>query len=213
MNRFRCFAAHVAIGTLAATALLAPPAASAVNPATTDLIALDKTTKTGLLDARVEFYPPPDPKGNAGTPKVFPAQLLFSRTNQFKLVMRAGAKDEYRAAANNGIVSWIDMGTGIGGQSKFETIMDPFTGAMLGVVGAITRFASVKELAVAPNSPVRGATLKTKTYGSSVIASKAWFSNDKLVGFEFLLSDNSRVFVSVLSFKPNVVVKPGDFTL
>lgn len=208
MNRIRCFI------TVAVVALLAPlGAASAVNTATADLTALDKSTTSGWLEARIEFYPPPDAKNNAGTPKIIPAQLLFARPNQFRLVLRPGAKDEYRAAASGGVVSWLDMGTGMGGQSKYDTLVDPFTRAMLGVAGAITRHAPAQDIPVNPNSPLRGAKSTTRTYGASVVSSKTWFYNDKPIGFEFTLSDHSRVFVSVLSFKPNVATKPGDFSL
>lgn len=208
MNRIRRFVVVTAV------ALLAPlGAASAVNTATADLIALDKSIATGWLEARVEFYPPPDAKNNAGTPKIVPAQLLFARPNQFRLVLRPGAKDEYRAAASGGVVRWLDMATGIGGQAKYDTLVDPFARAMLGVAGAIARQAPAKEIAVNPNAPLRGTKATTRTYGSSVISSKAWFYNDQPVGFEFVLSDNSRVFVSVLTFKPNVATKPGDFSL
>lgn len=199
---------------VAAVALLAPlGVASAVNTATTDLIALDKATTTGWLEARVEFYPPPDAKNNAGTPKIIPAQLLFARPNQFRLVMYPGAKNEYRAAASDGVVSWWNLATGTGGQGKYDTIVDPFTRAMLGVAGAIAHYAPAKELPVNPNTPLRGAKSTIRTYGSSVVSSKTWFYNDKPVGFEFVLSDNSRVFVSVLTFKQNVATKPGDFAL
>lgn len=197
-----------------ALALLAPSGSVlALNSATANIIALDKSTTTGLLDARIEFYAPPDAKGNAGTPKVFPAKLLFARPGQFKLVLRAGAKDEYRAVASGGSVSWLDMGTGTAGQGKYETVVDPFTRALLGVAGAISKFAPAKELPMNPNSPMRGAKLTSNVYGTSVITTRTWFYNDKLSGFEFTLSDNSRVFVSILSFKPNVTTKPGDFTL
>lgn len=201
---------------LAATALalLAPlHDAHALNTATADLTALDKSLASGWLDARIEFYAPPDAKGNAGTPKVYPAQLLFARPGQFKLVLRAGAKDEYRAACSNGLVSWIDMATGFASKDTYDNIVDPFTRSMLDVAGAISRFAPAKEIAVNPQTPLRGAKLTTRTYGSSVVSSKAWFNNDHLTGFEFLLSDNSRVFVSVLSFKQNVATKASDFTL
>ena len=211
MIRFRRF---MVVAAAAFVATLAPLSSTyALNTASSDLVALDKSLVSGWLDARVEFYAPPDAKGNAGTPKVYPAQLLFARPGQFRLVLRAGAKDEYRAAASGGFVSWIDMSTGIGGKDSVDKVVDPFTRAMLGVAGAITRFAPAKEIAVNPQYPLRAAKLTTNVYGSNVISSKAWFYNDQLTGFEFLLSDNSRVFVSVLTLKQNVATKPTDFTL
>lgn len=207
--RHSMVAATVALLTL----LAAHAPAHALNTATNDLLALDKSLASGWLEARVEFYAPPDAKGNAGVPQVYPAKLLFARPGQFRLVLRPGAKDEYRAAASGGMVSWIDMATGIGSKDSYDKVVDPFARAMLGVAGAIARFSPAKEIAVNPQYPLRGAKLTTKVYGSSVVSSKAWFYNDQLSGFEFLLSDNSRVFVSVLTFTPNVATKPGDFAL
>lgn len=194
-------------------ALLPLGAAQAANSATANLIALDKSLKTGWLDARIEFYPAPDAKGNLGAPQVFPAQLLFARPGQFRLVLRTGAKNEYRAAATGGVVSWMDYGTGIGGQAKYQNIMDPFTRSMLDITGAITRFAPAKEQTLDAKGVLRGAAMNTRVYGSSIVASHAWFANDLPTGFDFILSDNRRVVVSILAYKPNVATKPGDFTL
>lgn len=199
----------------AALALLLPlGAAQAINTASADLVALDKTTTTGYLEARIALYPAPDAKGNAGTPSVYPAQLLFSRDGRFRLVLRPGANNEYRLAANgDGMVSWIDMGTGNASKGAYATLVDPFVRTMLGTIGSITRFAPMKELPMGSNSITRGASLQTNVYGSGIVSGRAWFGNDKPTGFEFVLSDNRRIFVSVLSFKQNVTVKPGDFSL
>jgi len=207
MTRIRHIAAVLAF------VLLPLGATQAANSATADLVALDKSVKTGWIDARIEFYPAPDAKGKIGSPQVFPAQLLFSRPGQFRLVMRTGAKNEYRAAATGGVVSWIDYGTGIGGQAKYQNIMDPFTRSMLDITGAITRFSPAKEQTLDPKGAIRGAAMTTRMYGSSIVASHAWFANDLPTGFDFTLSDKRRVVVSVLTWKPNVTVKPGDFSL
>ena len=207
MIRIRRIAAVLAI------ALLPLGAAQAATSATANLVSLDKSTKTGWIDARIEFYPAPDAKGKIGSPQVFPAQLLFSRPGQFRLVMRTGAKNEYRAAATGGVVSWIDYGTGIGGQAKYQDLMDPFTRSMLDITGAITRFTPAKEQTLDPKGALRGAAMSTRVYGSSIVASHAWFANDRPTGFDFTLSDKRRVVVSVLTWKPNVTVKPGDFSL
>lgn len=211
MTRIRRIAAALAF----VLACVLPPlgAAQAATSATANLVALDKSLKSGWIDARIEFYPAPDAKGNIGQPQVFPAQLLFARPGQFRLVLRTGAKNEYRAAASGGVVSWIDYGTGMGGQSKYQDLMDPFTRSMLDITGAITRFTPAKEQALDPKGPLRGAAMRTRVYGSSVVASHAWFANDQPTGFDFTLSDQRRVVVSVLAFKPNVATKPGDFRL
>lgn len=203
---------HLAIAALAV--LLPLAAAQAINTASADLVALDKTTTTGYLEARIALYPAPDTKGNAGTPGVYPAQLLFSRDGRFRLVLRPGASNEYRlAAGGDGLVSWIDMGTGNASKGRYATLVDPFVRTMLGTVGAITRFAPMKELPMGSNPVTRGATLQTNVYGSGIVSGRAWFGNDRPTGFEFVLSDNRRVFVSVLSFKQNVTVKAADFAL
>ncbi len=149
MIRIRRIAAVLAI------ALLPLGAAQAATSATANLVSLDKSIKTGWIDARIEFYPAPDAKGKIGAPQVFPAQLLFSRPGQFRLVMRTGAKNEYRAAATGGVVSWIDYGTGIGGQAKYQDLMDPFTRSMLDITGAITRFTPAKEQTLDPKGALR----------------------------------------------------------
>lgn len=207
MNRFHRIAAVLAL------VLLPLGAAQAANSATANLVALDKSLKTGWIDARIEFWPAPDAKGNLGTPQVFPAQLLFARPGQFRLVLRTGAKNEYRAAATGGVVSWMDYGTGIGGQAKYANIMDPFTRSMLDITGAITRFSPAKEQTLDPKGVLRAASMNTRVYGSSIVASHAWFGNDQPIGFDFTLSDNRRVVVSILSYKPNIPTKPTDFTL
>lgn len=202
------------LATAALVLLLPLGAAQAINTATADLVALDKNTTTGYMDARIALYPAPDTKGNAGTPSVYPAQLLFSRDGRFRLVLRPGANNEYRlAASGDGLVSWIDMGTGNASKGGYATLVDPFVRTMLGTIGSITRFAPMKELPMGSNTVTRGATLQTKVYGSGIVSGRAWFGNDKPTGFEFILSDNRRVVVSVLSFKQNVTVKPADFAL
>lgn len=193
--------------------LVAPTRVEAVNTATADLIALDKATATGYLDARVSLYAPPNTKGQYAAPTVYPAQLLFARPGQFRFVLRPGAKNEYRAAASGGVVSWIDLGTGLSGQGKTVDVVDPAAQALLGTVGGLLQFAPAKEVAVSTKNPVRGVNLAPRSFGTSVIAATAWFGNDQPVGFEFVFSDRSRVFISVLSFKQNVPTKPGDFTL
>ncbi len=214
MITFRSFSAFaIALSLTIAAACIATPSALAASSAVDRLVYLDKTTASGALDVRVDLYDPPNSKGQYGAPKTYPATLLFARPDQFRLALRPGAKDEFRAVGNAGIVNWIDYATGFSGKDKAENVIDPVAIALLGSVSELTRFAPAKELPVGPKSKIRGARLTPKSYGTSVESAIAWFSNDQPIGFEFVLSDKRRVFVSVLVFKQNAPTKPSDFQL
>ncbi len=198
--------------TMAATSI-ATSFAQAASSAVDRLVYLDKTTSSGSLDVRVDLYDSPNSKGQYGAPKIYPAKLLFARPDQFRLTLRPGANDEFRAVGSAGLVSWIDYATGFSGKDKAADVVDPVAIALLGSVGELMRFAPAKELPVGPKSTVRGAKLTPKNYGTSVESATAWFSNDQPIGFEFVLTDKRRVFISVLVFKQNVPTKPSDFQL
>ncbi len=189
------------------------PSAQAATTAVDQLIYYDKYTASGLLEVKVDLYDPPNSKGQYGAAKTYPAQLLFARPDQFKLVLRPGAKDEFRAVGSTGTVNWVDYATGFYGKEKAEDVTDPVALALLGSAGELLRFAPAKELPVSKQSVMRGATLSPKSYGSNIRSATAWFNNDQPIGFEFLLNDKRRVFISILSFKQNVSTKPGDFQL
>ena len=211
MNITRSFLPFVVAASLCV--LAAPICADAANTASDNLYILDKTTATGLLSAQVSLYAPPNTKGQYAAPKVYPVQLLFARPDQFKFALNPGSKSEYRAAASGGVVSWIDLGTGISGQGKTVDLVDPVAIALLGSVGQLSQYAPPKEIAVNSKSLVRGAKLIPRNYGTSIASANAWFANDLPVGFEFIFVDKSRVFISVLQYKPNVATKPTDFKL
>jgi hypothetical protein len=207
-------AAAIALSlTMAIANIVATPFAQAAGSAVDQLVYLDKTIASGALDVRVDLYDPPNSKGRYGTPKIYPAKLLFARPDQFRLTLRPGAKDEFRAVGNAGLVNWIDYATGFSGKDKAENVIDPVAIALLGSVGELMRFAPAKELPVSAKSTVRGAKLTPKNYGTSVESATAWFSNDQPIGFEFVLTDRRRVFISVLVFNQNVPTKPSDFQL
>ena len=86
--------------------------------------------------------------------------------------------------------------------------------ALLGSAGELLSFTGSEDLALLQNSKISGARLQSNTWGTGVEQGLAWFSSDgKPIGFEFLLADGAKVFVSVLSFQQNVETKPEDFQL
>lgn len=182
--------------------------------ATAQLQYLDKTSYSGYLDVSVDLYDPPKTPGQYAAPKRYPAQLLFERPDRFRLVLRPGAKNEYRAVAIGGIVRWLDRATGISGKAEARKVTDPLALALLGSAGELLRFSASKDLALPKGSKVSGARLQPNTWGTGVVQGLAWFSSDgKPIGFEFLLADGTKVFVSVLRFQQNVKTKPEDFQL
>jgi hypothetical protein len=182
--------------------------------ATEQLQYFDKTTYSGAFDLHVDLYDPPKKPGQAVAPKRYPAQLLFERPDRFRLVLRPGAKNEYRAVADAGIVRWLDLATGLSGKEEAGKIVDPLALALLGSAGELLRFAGSKDLVLPKDSKFNGARLRPNTWGTGVESGVAWFSPDgRPIGFEFLLADGTRVFVSVLRFQQNVKTTPGDFQL
>ena len=200
--------------TLALTLSLGTVLSTHAASATTQLQYLDKTTYSGYLDVSVDLYGPPGKDGQYAAPKRYPAQLLFERPDRFRLVLRPGAKDEYRAVAEAGIVRWLDVATGFSGKEVASKVTDPLALALLGSAGELLRFTASKDLALGKGSKISGARLRSNTWGTGVENGLVWFSSDgKLIGFEFLLADRTKMLVSVRLFKQNVATKPGDFQL
>lgn len=184
------------------------------GPATDRLSTLDKTTYSAALTVSVDLYDAPDKYGKLDAPKRYPAQLLFARPDQFKLILRPGKNDEFRAVGSAGIVRWLDLATGFSDQEQAGKVIDPLALALLGTAGELSRFGKATELALGKDSKISGARFDPKTYGSGIEKATAWFASDgKPIGFEFELSDRRRVNISVLSFQQNVPTKPGDFAL
>lgn len=182
--------------------------------ATSQLSYLDKTTYSGSLDVYVDLYAAPDKNGKLGAPQRYRANLLFERPDRFRLVLRPGAKDEFRAVAEAGTVRWLDLYTGLSGKEKASDVTDPLALALLGTAGEMLRFAASKDLVLSKGSKISGAAITPKTWGNTMERGLAWFSSDgKPIGFEFQMQDRSKVFVSVLIFKQNVQTSPGDFQL
>lgn len=199
---------------LAITLALAASLPAQASSASQRLIALDNATYSGYLDVYVDLYEAPKASGKLSAPKRYPAQLLFERPDRFRLVLRPGAHDEYRAVAQAGVVRWIDKRTGISGKDETAKITDPLAVALLDSVGELLRFGALKDLSVPKGSKLGGARLSPKTWGSSVRSGTAWFAADgRPSGFQFLMGDGTQVFFSVLKFQQNVQTKPGDFVL
>jgi hypothetical protein len=182
--------------------------------ATAQLQYLDKTTYSGSLDVYVDLYAAPDKNGKLGAPQRYPAKLLFERPDRFRMVLRPGAKDEFRAVAEAGTVRWLDLNTGLSGKDAIDKIIDPLAVALLGAAGELLRFAGSKDLVLSKDSKISGAAITPNAWGTTVERGLAWFSSDgQPIGFEFQMRDRSKVFVSVLTFKQNVKTDPGDFQL
>ncbi len=199
---------------LALTLTLASALSAHAATATDQIYTFDKTTYSGSLQVSVDLYAPPDKNGKVGAPQRYPAQLLFERPDRFRLVLRPGAKDEYRAVAEAGIVRWLDKATGFSGKESADKVTDPLALALLGSAGELSRFTTSKNLVLSKGSKISGAQITSKTWGSSMQRGLVWLSSSgQPIGFEFVFSDQSKVFISVLSFKQNVKTSPGDFQL
>ncbi len=210
MNTIRSLSCIALALTLTVGSALSAHAGSA----TAQLQYLDKTSYSGYLDVSVDLYDPPPKPGQYGAPKRYPAKLLFERPDRFRLTLRPGASNEYIAVAEGGIVRWLDRATGISGKEAAGKVTDPLALALLGSAGELLRFTASKDLAMPKDSKISGARLQPNTWGTGVEQGLAWFSSEgKPIGFEFLLADGTKVFVSVLRFQQNVQTKPEDFQL
>ena len=199
---------------LALSAGLAAPAADAQGSAAQQLAAHDQSLLTGYLEAHAAFYPAPDKKGLYGPADTYPVTLLFERPDRFRLVLDAGGKREYRAVSEAGIVRWLDLATGVSGKSEASKLVDPIAVALLGSAGELTRHLSPKDITLGKNSKLSGARLQPLAWATGVERGVAWLDeNGTPVGFEFILTDRSRVFLSVSKFVPNPKTSPDDFKL
>jgi outer membrane lipoprotein-sorting protein len=199
---------------LALTLTLGSALSASAGSATAQLQYLDKTSYSGSLDVSVDLYDPPKKPGQYVAPKRYPAKLLFERPDRFRLVLRPGAKDEFIAVAQGGIVRWLDRATGISGKEEAGKVTDPLALALLGSAGELLRFSASKDLVLPKGSKLSGARLQPNTWGTGIEQGLAWFSSDgKLVGFEFLLADGTKVFVSVLLFQQNPQLPPDAWKL
>ena len=210
MNPIRSFSCIA----LALTLTLGSALSASAGSATAQLQYLDKTSYSGALDVSVDLYDPPKKPGQYVAPKRYPAKLLFERPDRFRLVLRPGAKDEFIAVAQGGIVRWLDRATGISGKEEAGKVTDPLALALLGSAGELLRFSASKDLVLPKGSKLSGARLQPNTWGTGIEQGLAWFSSDgKPVGFEFLLADGTKVFVSVLLFQQNPQLPPSTWKL
>lgn len=199
-------------------ALLFSAAACASLPAQAQsaadtLATLDKTTYSGRLEAVVSLYAPTGKPGIDGKPQQYPAQIVFERPDRYRLTLRPGEKNAFVAVAEAGIVRWIDYATGFSGKDTIEAVTDPIAVALLGSAGEMTRYYAMKDQALPKESDVVGARLLPRGL-SQVQSGYAWLSRDgKPTGFDFRLTDGTRVFVAVMAFEQNAKTAPGDFQL
>ena len=198
---------------LALTASIATPL-FASDAASQPLIALDKTTYSGSLELHVDRYDPPGKDGKPVVPERYRAEVLFGRPDRFRLALRPGEWNEFRAAGEAGIVRWRDLATGFSGKKAAEDVTDPLALWLLGTAGELLRFTRADDLPPGGmKDGLRGVQLNPETYGSTVTQATAWFDEETPVGMEFQLYDGSSVFVSILRFDRNVQTSPGDFQL
>lgn len=194
------------------TALAAPLFASPTARQT--LLDIDKTTYSGHLELHVDRYDPPGKDGKPVVPERYRAQVLFERPDRFRLVLRPGEWNEFRAVGEAGIVRWLDLATGISGKQAAEDVTDPLALWLLGTAGELLRFTRTTDL---PSGGMKGglhaAQLDPDTFGSGIVQATAWFDKETPVGMEFRFHDGSSVFASILRFDRNVQTSPGDFQL
>jgi hypothetical protein len=178
------------------------------------LITLDKTTYSGYLELQVDRYDPPGKDGKPVIPERDRAQVLFERPDRFRLALRPGEWNEFRATGEAGIVRWLDLATGLSGKREAEDVTDPLALWLLGTAGDLLRFTRAEDLPPGGmKDGLRGVRLNPETYGSTVTQATAWFDKETPVGMEFRLYDGSSVFVSILRLDRNVQTSPGDFQL
>lgn len=203
-----------------AAAVLATTLACAFAPTThaasagDALALLDKTTLNGRLDAVVDVYAPPEKDGQSGKHERYPAQLAFERPDRFRISIRPGEKNEYRAVAEAGIVRWLDFATGWSGKTEVDRVTDPLALALLGTAGELQRHAEVKDLPQTKGSTLVGARLSPRVLVGDLSDGLVWIGDDGApIGFEFRFVDGGKVFVSVLRLQRNLQLPPEEFAL
>lgn len=202
----------LSLGLALATCLAVP--LFAATPAKQALLDIDETTYSGYFELHVDRYDAPDKNGKPAVPDRYRANLLFERPDRFRLVLRPGQWNEFRAAGEAGIVRWQDQATGFSGKRLADEVTDPLALWMLGTAGDLLRFTRAGDLPPGGmKGGLRGVQLDPDTYATTVAQATAWFDKDTPVGMEFRLHDGSSVFVSILRFDRNVQTSPGDFTL
>lgn len=181
------------------------PGTAGAQSASERLTYYDKTSTSGALDVVVDLYAAPDKTGKYGTPTRYPAQVLFQRPNRFRLALRPGQNNEYRAVADAGIVRWLDLATGVQGKATMAEVVDPMAIALLAVGGELSRHNTSKDLPLTKASKVAGARLQPRTWGTPIVRGEAWFStaDGRPTGFEFIFADGRKVFIAVSTYQLN----------
>jgi len=203
-----------------AAAVLATTLACAFAPSTyagsagDALALLDKTTLNGRIDAVVDVYAPPEKNGQSGKHERYPAQVAFERPDRFRISIRPGQKNEYRAVAEAGIVRWLDFATGWSGKAEVDRVTDPLALALLGTAGELQQHAEIKDLPQAKGSTLVGARLSPRVLIGELSDGLVWIGDDgQPIGFEFRFADGGKVFVSVLRLERNIPLSKDEFAL
>lgn len=206
--------------TRAAAIVLATMLACAFAPTThaasaADALALlDKTTLNGRLDAVVDVYAPPEKDGQSGKHERYPAQVVFERPDRFRISIRPGEKNEYRAVAEAGIVRWLDFATGWSGKAEVDDVTDPLALALLGTAGELQQHAEIKDLPQTKGSALVGARVSPRVLVGELSDGLVWIGDDgQPIGFEFRFADGGKVFVSVLRLERNLKLSADEFAL
>ena len=201
---------YAAVGLLC----LAPLVLHAASSATSLLQSMDQTHYSAQVVARISQYAPPlKGKTEHALISVDSVELLMERPDRFRFVLRPGAKDELTFVAQAGIARWRDKATGATGKATTDQVVDPLALIAMGTAGELKRYSQLSELDPGKSSPLRGARLDPRVFGSDVERATAWFGNDQPVGYGFEMNDGSRIYIAIASYKPNVQTKPGDFEL
>lgn len=184
---------------------LALPGAAGAQSASERLAYYDKTSTSGALNVVVDLYAAPDKTGKYGTPTRYPAQVLFQRPNRFRIALRPGQGNEYRAVADGGIVLWLDMATGAQGKATMAEVVDPLAIALLSAGGELSRQSTSKDLPPTKASKVAGTRLQPRIWGTPIVHGEAWFStaDGRPAGFEFVFADGRKVFIAVSTYQLN----------
>ena len=201
-----------AAAVLATTLVCAFAPTTHAASASEALALLDKTTLNGRLDAVIDVYAPPEKEGQSGAHERYPAQVVFERPDRFRISIRPGEKNEYRAVAEAGVVRWLDLATGWSGKAEVDQVTDPLALALLGTAGELQRHAEIKDLPQTKGSTLTGARMSPRVLVGDLSDGLVWIGDDgQPIGFEFRFVDGGKVFVSVLRLERNLELPPGTF--
>ena len=140
--------------------------------------------------------------------------MVFERPDRFRISIRPGEKNEYRAVAEAGIVRWLDFATGWSGKAEVDDVTDPLALALLGTAGELQQHAEIKDLPQTKGSALIGARVSPRVLVGELSDGLVWIGDDgQPIGFEFRFADGGKVFVSVLRLVRNLKLSADEFAL